>query len=276
MVLAAVFSFFISGCGGSDDGGAGSLTGNSPKLANSYIAKDITVTLANCSDPNDNGSFTFDDAVWTISSQAGSQFESTIVLTKNVGDSELKTTVTAKGAIDLNGKFSGTLTSVFTVDGVVDSSGGGSFDGTLSGDKVTLNFVDTDELGDTCVGTGTITFSEDTGTPTSDFGSLNLAGDVASDIGTTIFSTAINQQNSSFSWSNLETTVTVSNFLGTTSVKGKSGTAYACACLPTIDLNGKKATFTDLQVNTSFPFAPNSNTKTLTLNGILDVPDAVQ
>ena len=202
------------------------------------------------------GTFSGDDTgTWEITIDNQGFITGTSV-SDGFGPDPISGQIGSSGQASLSGTSgSSTFTGIFQTDGIVsgtwqDDDGEGVF----SGSRVEAIVI----------------------IPSGDLGSLNVTGDVVEDTGTVVFTTGVNQQNLNLTWSNLEFTITVLKSFSTTSVKGKSGEGYACQCLPTIDSENGTVTFDNLQVNTSFPFTPNENTKFLTLNGTLKIPETVQ
>jgi hypothetical protein len=94
------------------------------------------------------------------------------------------------------------------------------------------------------------------------------------DNGSFTMESSINSANTSISWTGNGITVVVATSLGTVSLSGASGTAYACACQPVLDFDNMTATFTDIVVTDTFPFSPGPETNSVTIDGALVIPAA--
>ncbi len=110
-------------------------------------------TLTNCQDSSENGTYGFTGSV-SITNQTGATFSGTAIWTATVGGFVLRTTASLTGTVTTAGDLSGSFTYQFTVNGVFDSSGDGTFTGRVTGATLTVNFSGQDRVGDTCVFTG--------------------------------------------------------------------------------------------------------------------------
>lgn len=161
-MLLIVLIIILFGC---SSGGGGDGTPITPakidktQLPGTYTADNITTTLTNCSDSNNNGTFVFDTAELVVAGTGGSDFTATMTLIKDDSGTELKSVLTIQGTIDDAGNISGSFQAAFSIGGVADTTGNGTFTGNFTGDAVTFNYSDQDQTGDTCESTGDITLT---------------------------------------------------------------------------------------------------------------------
>jgi hypothetical protein len=183
------------GSGTDPDDSTSTYTGS---LATSYSASNVSINLSNCTNLSSNGTFVFDEATYKINSGNDLSHQGIGVFTATIGANVNKTTIESTGSIDNMGNVNGTYTSTFTVDGATVTTGDGSFDGTLSGNNLTLNITAQDRTGDTCLAVGTVNFvAQNTGgTPdngSGSFGSLSLSGVDTGKIGTQFTPSSVNK-----------------------------------------------------------------------------------
>jgi len=84
-------------------------------------------------------------------------FNGTSTLTTTIQGFNLSENDTITGTVDAQGTVSGCISGDLFVNGSFDSSHQGTFTGSLSGNTLSIQFVNQDTVGDTCTSTGSLT-----------------------------------------------------------------------------------------------------------------------
>ena len=117
-----------------------------------------SITQSGCQDPNWNGTFSPIDFSITIGPQTGSSFTGSGVATALISGYNIREDVTiTSGTVTPTGTLSGSYNFTFYVNGAFDSSGTGTFTGSLVGNTLSINTQWQDTVGDTCTGTESFT-----------------------------------------------------------------------------------------------------------------------
>lgn len=133
VVVGLLFSLGLYGCDGGDDDDA-----DFPNVRGVYRGTS-TRTNSGCRNAADNGTSTDSNATVNITSQSGADFSGTAQGTDG-------NTVSLTGQLSADGGSSGTLT--FASGGVAFQ---GTFNGTLTGNTLTVNSSGRFTAGETCV-----------------------------------------------------------------------------------------------------------------------------
>jgi len=108
------------------------------------------------------------------------------------------------------------------------------------------------------------------------FGDLNISASLAQDAGTFTMTDSINITNfgeSTISWTGDGITVVYTTLTDSVSMQGTTGVAYACACLPQVDMANMTITFNNTVLSDAFPAQPGPADNSVVLNGTLTIPD---
>jgi hypothetical protein len=108
-----------------------------------------TTTLTGCQDPADNITVP-GNVTNTVSSQTGASLSGTLLITASFPGVLFLQTAPFTGTVASDGSVNGTFTYTTTVNGFFDSSGTGTFSGTLVGNTLTGSANTQDTVGDTC------------------------------------------------------------------------------------------------------------------------------
>ena len=111
-------------------------------------------TLMNCSDPADNGLYSFDVTV-NINTQIVENITGNGTLTATIQGQSLREDLNFFGAVTVTGALSGNFNSALYVNELLDSNASGTFTGQVNGTGLTFNVDGADTFGDTCTFTGT-------------------------------------------------------------------------------------------------------------------------
>jgi hypothetical protein len=138
-VFGLLFSLVLYGCGGGDDDNA-----DFPDVRGVYRGTS-TQTNSGCLDPANNGTSTDSNATVNISSQSGADFSGTV-----------------QGADGRTASLTGQLTTDGASSGTITLASGGvafqaTFNGTLTGNVLTVNYSGRFTAGETCVFQGQLT-----------------------------------------------------------------------------------------------------------------------
>jgi hypothetical protein len=138
-VFGLLFSLVLYGCGGGDDDNSGF-----PDVRGVYRGTN-TVTNSGCLDPANNGTSTDSNVTVNISSQSGADFSGTV-----------------QGADGRTASLTGQLTTDGASSGTITLASGGvafqaTFNGTLTGNVLTVNYSGRFTAGETCVFQGQLT-----------------------------------------------------------------------------------------------------------------------
>jgi len=138
-VVGLLFSLVLYGCGGGDDDNSGF-----PDVRGVYRGTN-TVTNSGCLDPANNGTSTDSNVTVNISSQSGADFSGTV-----------------QGADGRTASLTGQLTTDGASSGTITLASGGvafqaTFNGTLTGNVLTVNYSGRFTAGETCVFQGQLT-----------------------------------------------------------------------------------------------------------------------
>lgn len=128
-----------------------------PNVLGTYTG-DGSLTQSGCQDPSWNGTYSPIDFSLTIGPQNGSSFTGSGVATAFISGFSIREDVTiTTGTVTTAGALSGSYNFTFFVNGSFDSSGTGTFAGTLVGNTISINTQWQDTAGDTCTGTESFT-----------------------------------------------------------------------------------------------------------------------
>ncbi len=129
-------------------------TQTAPDIRGTYVGSG-SLTQASCQDPINNVTFGFSSTV-NISSQEATNFIGTATLTTVVQGTNFVTIVNLSGTVATGGQLSGTFTFTTSAGQLFESSGSGTFTGSVTGNVVAINVSGTILVGETCTVTGSL------------------------------------------------------------------------------------------------------------------------
>ena len=129
--------------------GCGSVWALSVPDAQGVYSGTASATLTGCQDPADNTTLP-GNVTNTISSQTGASLSGSFLLTVSFPGVSIVQTAPFTGTVGPDGSVNGSFTYTTTVNGGFDSSGIGTFSGTLAGNTITGLGTTQDTVGDTC------------------------------------------------------------------------------------------------------------------------------
>lgn len=128
-----------------------------PNVVGTYTGSG-SITQTGCQDPSWNGTFSPINFSITLGPQNGSSFTGSGVATALISGYNIREDVTiTSGTVTPAGALSGSYNFTFYVNGSFDSSGTGTFTGSLVGNTISLNTQWQDTVGDTCAGAESFT-----------------------------------------------------------------------------------------------------------------------